>query len=215
MLGVAGGAEERHGELRRTHTVQRDGGRIGEVQRDHAGAAADHALHAAQVRERRRNGDRLQRAFNHQRQFVHRLHAASQRSGQRDARDTVVRSDHVEQAVRLRVGVRQQHRGAGRAQLHDAVAHPFHEARAEARQCGEATVAHRILEFLQRLDAKARMHALNRGRAQPGHAQHFLQAFGRLLAQVVEQARVTVGEQLVEHGAHGRRERTVSQCLGE
>ena len=146
------------------------------------------------------DGDRLGRAFHDQRQLVDRLHPASQHATDLHARHTVVRGNLLPQAQRFGVGVWQQNRRTGGTQLRDAVADSLHQPRTKARQRCQASIPHGILELLQRLDPQPGVNAMNRRRTEPWNAQHLLQPFRCLLAQVVEKPRVSRRQQFIQYG---------------
>ncbi len=77
---------------------------------------------------------------------------------------------------------------------------------AEARQPGEASIARRLLQLLERLDAESVVDLADLGGAEPRHAHHLDEPFGGGLLQLLEIGGLAELAQVAHDGERGRPE---------
>ncbi len=204
MRGAAGRVLERGAELLRRHAVEIQPRAVGIADRHRVAARADGILHVLAACDLGRHLGRRARTRRHDVDVAHHRTAPPDGAGDLGPGDAGYREDLRAQPLRLRERVRVQHEVTRLAQIRDAPRDLRGRFRAEARQRREAPVARGGLEILQRVDAQSLVDRADLGGAEPRHAEHLEQTFGRVLLELREERGIAARREFRDHGERRR-----------
>src|SRR5205085_9930053 len=127
----------------------------------------------------------------------------AQRTGYRRVGDVRMRFDHDPESFTLPAGLIVQALVPARPAHRDALQDAIGRLIPITWHLREATVTRRLLELVERLDAKRFVNGVDLRGRQPGNVEHVEQAFRRRLTKLLEVARLAVLEEIANHGERG------------